>query len=285
MEEKLGKYQLLERLGGGGMAEVFRARLTGPAGFEKLLALKWILPHFSNEPEFVQMFIHEATLAARLDHANIVRIQEFDRIDDRYFIAMEWVDGKDLRAVLAQSRAIGRPLGVGEAVLIAGEVARGLAFAHGELTPGAPEIIHRDISPHNLMLSRAGEVKITDFGIAKLASSASLTRTGTVKGKLAYMSPEQACGDVLDKRSDLFSLGCVLWELLTGQRLFAAPNELATLESLKNGPIHPPSAHNPAVPPGLDELALHLLARDREARCSSASELVRRIEPDRKSVV
>ncbi len=260
------------------MAEVFRARLSGPAGFEKQLALKLILPHFSDETEFVEMFIHEATLAARLDHANIVRIHEFDRIDDRYYIAMELVDGKDLRAVLARCRELGRLLQPGEAVLTALEVSRGLAFAHGELTPGADEVIHRDISPHNIILSRAGEVKITDFGIAKLAAAASMTQTGTVKGKLAYMSPEQATGAVLDRRSDLFSLGCVLWELLCGRRLFAGANDLATLENLKSAPIRPPSAFAPAVPAVLDELVLALLARDRERRPGSAAEVGRRLE-------
>ncbi len=278
MEKEFGKYTLIERLGGGGMAEVFKARLCGPAGFEKYLALKLILPHFSDDSEFVRMFIHEATLAARLDHANIVRIHEFDRIDDRYYIAMELVDGKDLRAVLARTREVDRPLRVGEAVIAAIETCRGLAFAHAELTPGAPEVIHRDISPHNVILSRAGEVKITDFGIAKLASAASLTRTGTVKGKLAYMSPEQAHGEVLDKRSDLFSTGCVLWEMLTGQRLFAGPNEMATLENLKTAPIHPPSAHNPDVPAELDQVVMHALARDRTERIGSASEMGRRLD-------
>ena len=278
MEQAFGKYTLVGRLGGGGMAEVFKALLSGPAGFEKQLALKLILPHFSDDPEFVQMFIHEATLAARLDHANIVRIHEFDSIDERYYIAMELVDGHDLRAVLARTRELDRPLTVGESVLIGVQACRGLAFAHGDLTPGAAQVIHRDISPHNLILSRAGEVKITDFGIAKLASAASLTRTGTIKGKLAYMSPEQARGDVLDKRSDLFSLACVLWELLTGQRLFAGPNEMATLENLKSASIHAPSVHNPEVDSALDLVILKALSREREIRMASAAEFGRSLE-------
>ncbi len=270
---EFGKYIIEARLGGGGMAEVFRAVLSGPGGFEKHLALKLILPQFSDDEEFVSMFIHEATLAAALDHANIVRIHEFDQVEGRYYIAMELVDGKDLRAVLARSRKIGRPLNVGEAVLLSMEISRGLSFAHGELTPGAPVVIHRDISPHNVILSRAGEVKITDFGIAKLSSAASFTRTGVVKGKLAYMSPEQASGAKLDKRSDLFSLGCVMWELLTGQRLFRAANDMDALNKLKHAPILPPSTHKPDIPPELDQLVLACLVRDREKRLGSASEI------------
>ncbi len=278
VQEAFGKYTLIDRLGGGGMAEVFKARLAGPAGFEKHLALKLILPHFSDDPEFVRMFIHEATLAARLDHANIVRIVEFDQIDGRYYIAMELVDGKDLRSCLIRSREVDRPVRVAEAVQIGLEIGRALAFAHGELIADAPVVIHRDISPHNVILSRAGEVKITDFGIAKLASAASLTRTGTIKGKLAYMSPEQARGEALDGRSDLFSAGCVLWEMLTGQRLFAGPNELATLDNLRAAPILPPSNHNPRVPAELDAVVLAALERDPQRRIASASEFLRRLE-------
>ncbi|RLB53672.1 MAG: hypothetical protein DRI34_13110, partial [Deltaproteobacteria bacterium] len=247
MARKLGKFELLERLGGGGMAEVFRARLHGPQGFSKDIALKLILPQFSDEPDFVKMFIHEATVAAQLDHASIVRIHEFDQIDGTYYIAMELVDGKDLRSISARARSQDRPIKVAEALAIALGVARGLAFAHAELTPGRDPIIHRDISPHNIVVSRAGEVKITDFGIAKMASTASLTRTGVIKGKASYMSPEQARGERVDPRSDIFSLGCVMWELLSGQRLFAGENDLAILEKLQHGAVESCRRYNPLV--------------------------------------
>jgi serine/threonine-protein kinase len=229
------------------MAEVFRARLHGPEGFEKDIALKLILPHFSSEPEFVKMFIREATLAAKLDHANIVRIHEFDQVEGRYYIAMELVDGKDLRRFTARAKELKRPVSVAEAVAIAREVCRGLAFAHGELIPNTIQVVHRDISPHNIIVSRAGEVKITDFGIAKLASGAGITKTGVVKGKASYMSPEQARGEPVDKRSDLFSLGCVLWGLLTGRRLFTGDNDMAIMRKIQQGPIDPPSKHNNEV--------------------------------------
>ncbi len=278
MERSFGKYILLERLGGGGMAEVFRARLHGPQGFEKELALKLILPQLSDEPEFVKMFVHEATVAARLDHAAIVRIHEFDVVDGTYYIAMELVEGKDLRAAIAQAHQLGRNISVPEALFIALEVARGLAFAHGEMARGQTPIIHRDISPHNIIISRAGEVKITDFGIAKAASAASVTRTGVVKGKAAYMSPEQSRGEAVDTRSDLFSLGCVLWELLAGQRLFTGNNDFAILDKLQNYAVPPPSSFNPAVPADADRLVLKCLERDPQRRAQKASELVRELD-------
>ena len=246
--KEFGKYTLDRRLGGGGMAEVFRARLHGPEGFEKDIALKLILPHFSSEPEFVEMFIREATLAAKLDHANIVRIHEFDQVEGRYYIAMELVDGQDLRKLKARAKEIGRPPSIPEAVAIAREVCQGLAFAHGELTPDTPQVVHRDISPHNIIVSKAGEVKITDFGIAKLASGAGVTRTGVIKGKASYMSPEQSRAEPVDKRSDLFSLGCVLWELLTARRLFSGDSDIAIMKKIQEAPIHPPSKYNDQIP-------------------------------------
>ena len=272
MGKEFGKYTLDRRLGGGGMAEVFRARLHGPEGFEKDIALKLILPHFSSEPEFVEMFIREATLAAKLDHANIVRIHEFDQVEGRYYIAMELVDGKDLRRFKARAKETGRPLSVAEAVAIVRGVCQGLAFAHGELNPDTPQVVHRDISPHNIIVSRAGEVKITDFGIAKLASGAGVTKTGVVKGKASYMSPEQARGEPVDKRSDLFSLGCVLWELLTGRRLFTGESDMAIMKKIQDGPIHPPSKHNDQVPPDLDAIVLKLLSRPPDQRYPDAAQ-------------
>ncbi len=278
VEQHLGKYTLLERLGGGGMAEVFRARLRGPEGFEKQLALKLILSHYSEEPEFVRMFIQEATLAAHLDHANIVRIYEFDQIDGRYYIAMELISGKDLRKVMVQSNRIKRPVRIPEILVVAQEACRGLAFAHGEIASNSPKIVHRDISPHNIIISQAGEVKITDFGIAKLASSATVTKTGLVKGKAAYMAPEQARGGLVDHRCDIFSLGCVIWELLTNRRLFSGDNEYAIVESLMRDTIEPPIHYNPQVPDEVSDLVLSMLQRDPEKRSDSAFELAKKFD-------
>ncbi len=270
-ETPFGKYLLVGRLGGGGMAEVFHARLTGPSGFSKDVALKLILPQFSDEPEFVKMFIHEATLAARLDHANIVRIYEFDKIEGRYAIAMELVDGKDLRQVFARAQELDRRIAIPEALAIAYHVCQGLAFAHGELTEGAVPVVHRDISPHNIILSKTGEVKITDFGIAKLASASGFTRTGVIKGKVSYMSPEQARGEPVDTQSDLFSLACVLWEMLTGQRLFVGDSDLAVLERVKQAQVPPPSAFRREVPPELDQILLKALQQDPAQRFPGAT--------------
>ncbi|NMB77418.1 MAG: protein kinase [Myxococcales bacterium] len=272
-ETPFGKYLLVGRLGGGGMAEVFHARLTGPSGFSKDVALKLILPQFSDEPEFVKMFIHEATLAARLDHANIVRIYEFDKIEGRYAIAMELVDGKDLRQVFARAQELDRRIAIPEALAIAYHVCQGLAFAHGELAEGAVPVVHRDISPHNIILSKAGEVKITDFGIAKLASASGFTRTGVIKGKVSYMSPEQARGEPVDTLSDLFSLACVLWEMLTGQRLFVGDSDLAVLERVKQAQVPPPSAFRREVPPELDQILLKALQHDPAQRFPGATTL------------
>lgn len=256
------------------MAEVFRARLKGLEGFEKLVALKLILRSYSNDPEFVRMFVQEASLSARLDHANIVRVYEFDQVDDTYYIAMELVDGHDLRTVLLRCRELGRALSVPETLVIALEICKGLAFAHGELRPGAPEIVHRDISPHNIILSRAGEVKITDFGIAKLASAASRTKTGLIKGKVGYMSPEQARGESVDRRTDLFALGCLLWEMLTGRRLFSGENDQAVLYNLQTMALTPVSFYNGEVGNNIDELLTGLLQRDPERRINSAKEVL-----------
>ncbi len=276
-QSSFGKFELIRRLGGGGMAEVFHARLTGPAGFSKDIALKLILAHFSDDPEFVRLFIREATLAARLDHGNIVRIQEFDQVDGRHYIAMELVNGLDLRKLQILCREQDRPMRVVEALLIGVEVCQGLAFAHGEMGSSTDAIIHRDISPHNILVSRAGEVKISDFGIAKMATAAGVTETGMIRGKTAYMSPEQAMGEDLDPRSDLFSLGSVIWESLTGQRLFTGPNDMRIIEHIKSMSIRPPSAYNPDVPPEVDALVMAALERDPGRRVASASALARQL--------
>ena len=272
-----GKFKLIRRLGCGGMAEVFHARLMGPAGFSKDIALKLILAHFSDDPEFVRLFIREATLAARLDHGNIVRIHEFDQVDGRHYIAMELVDGLDLRKLQILCREQDRPMRVVEALLIAVEVCQGLAFAHGEMGSSTDAIIHRDISPHNILVSRAGEVKISDFGIAKMATAAGVTETGMIRGKTAYMSPEQAMGDDLDPRSDLFSLGSVIWESLTGQRLFTGSNDMRIIEHIKSMSIRPPSAYNPDVPPEVDAAVMAALERDPDKRVATASAMARQM--------
>ncbi len=276
MNIPFGKYTLVERLGVGGMAVVFKARLEGPGDFEKHLAIKTLLPDVSENSEFLCLFEKEARLLAILDHANIVRVHEFDQVDGRCYIAMEYVDGRDLHDVIDRCREMKRPLRVPEVLLIGMEICRGLAYAHGELTPGGHVVIHRDISPQNVLLSRAGEVKIADFGIAKLLSGLHYTNTGRRIGKNTYMSPEQARCEELDGRADIFSLGCVLWELLTCQKLFEASDGIPVLSDALE--IKPPSTFNKDVPTQLDRLVMRALERNRDCRIPSATDLGRGLE-------
>ena len=269
-----GKYAILGELGVGGMAKVFKARLFGLHGFEKTLALKIIDPQRSGEQEFVDLFIREATLAARLDHDNIVRIFDFDQIEGVYYIAMEYVDGSNLRGLLNLARKAGSPIQVAEAVAIASGVCQGLAYAHGEVGNRPFSVVHSDISPSNILISRYGEVKIADFGIAMAEGAAEKSQPGVVRGKVSYMSPEQTRAEPLDKRTDIFSFGCVLWELCTGQKLFEGDSDAEIIEKVRNADITPPSALNQSVPVELDELVLAALEHDREKRTVTASYLV-----------
>jgi tRNA A-37 threonylcarbamoyl transferase component Bud32 len=272
MNEAFGKYEFVERIGVGGMAEVFRAKTFGPEGFVKEVVIKRILPAFSEDPDFVRMFINEARLAAKLQHTNIVQIFDFNHVDGVYYIAMEWVDGTDLKRVLNRSRTRSMPISTRAAIHVGVETLKGLHYAHNRAERGAPlNIVHRDISPHNLLLSLSGEVKIADFGIAKVAALASVTRSGMLKGKLAYMSPEQASNEPLDARSDIFSLGIVLWELLTGRRLYRGDSEAQLFARVKHAEIPPPRSINEAIPSELDPLIMKMLAPTPEGRFVSAA--------------
>src|SRR5687768_16231380 len=213
-----GKYQLLDLLARGGMAEVYRAKSHGVEGFEKVLVIKRILPELGENPQFVEMFINEAKIAVTLSHANIVQVFDLGRADESYFIAMEYVAGYDLATVLARGHRLGRPIPQELAVYVVSELAKGLDYAHrrrdAQLRP--LNIVHRDVSPQNVLISFESEVKLTDFGIAKAAlavSSEENTEAGVLKGKYAYMSPEQARGEEVDSRTDMFALGVVLHEL------------------------------------------------------------------------
>jgi serine/threonine protein kinase len=271
MKERLGKYELIERIGVGGMAEVFLARTFGPKGFKKELCIKRILPHLSANPEFIAMFIDEATLAAKLQHTNIVQIFEFNKIKDEYYIAMEYIDGKNLKEVIKVSQDKGLPLSISQGIYIIGEVLKALHYAHtkkeGEKELG---IIHRDVSPHNILISFAGEVKLTDFGIAKAKTHASLTQNGVLKGKCAYMSPEQAKGERIDHRSDLFSVGIILFELITRKKLFQGDTELEILAKVQRGII--PSLNKIAshISPELQKIITKLLDPNPKTRYNSA---------------
>jgi serine/threonine protein kinase len=275
----IGKYRLVEPLASGGMADVWRAEVSGAEGVVKDVALKLVRGEHAEKSAFVRMFVQEARLAARLSHANVVQVFEFDQVGGRYFIAMELVRGRHLGQVTERARERGVRLGVARAVHLCAEVAKALAYAHRLTDGGRPlGLVHRDVSPHNVLVSFEGEVKLADFGIARAMNLSELTDPGTVKGKLAYMAPEQARGGPVDARADVFSLGVVLWELCTGRRLLARESEGATFAVVVGDePLSPPSTWNEEVPEELDRAVLGALERDPEKRTRSAQELASRL--------
>ncbi len=275
MHAQFGRYELLERLAGGGMGEVYLARQRGPAGFEKLLVIKTLLPHLCEDDEFIAMFKDEARLSAQLIHPNICQVFEFDEISGTWFIAMEYLRGQDLRRLWRACEQQGRPLPVPLICRILADAAAGLDFAHSlRDASGRPcGIVHRDISPQNILVTLDGGVKIIDFGVAKAAGRAQHTRTGALKGKCSYMSPEQAAGAPLDGRADIFALGVVLHELLTGRRLFKGEDEAQTLARVRECKVAPPSELNPQLPPELDAIVLKALAKDPADRHRTAQDL------------
>ncbi|TMB36055.1 MAG: PEGA domain-containing protein [Deltaproteobacteria bacterium] len=272
---KFGKYLLLERIAVGGMAEVYSAKAFGAAGFERLLAIKRILPTMGEDPEFIQMFVDEARIAAQLSHANIVQVIELGKHEDSYFIAMEYVSGRDVRQLNERFRKIGRPMPIPQACFILSRVCEALDYAHRKRDGhGVPlGIVHRDISPQNVLVSFDGNVKLIDFGIAKAESRFSKTQAGILKGKFSYMSPEQVKGHAVDHRSDIFATGVLLWEMLCGQKLFTGDSDIAVLEKVRAAEVAPPRTLNPSIPEGLEEVVLRSLAGDPRDRYQWASEM------------
>ncbi len=263
------------------MAELYRARRRGVEGFEKIVAIKKILPHLADNEGFITMFADEAKLAAQLNHPNIVHIYDLGKIEaGGYFIAMEHVEGRDLRTILDSARELSTPLPVPLAIYIASKVAAALDYAHRRRDADGRDlhIVHRDVSPQNILISYEGDIKLCDFGIAKAASKVSQTESGALKGKIQYMSPEQAWGKPIDRRSDLFSLGAVLYEMLTEQKLFRGDSDLTVLEKVRAAAASPPSAANSEVPKSLDVIVLKALAREPEDRYANASDLLRDLE-------
>src|SRR5436305_1229382 len=278
--ERFGQYTPLERLAAGGMAEVWKARMRGVEGIQKTVAITRILPHMNDNAEFVGMFIDEAKLAAQLTHPNIVHIYDLGKIGRDYYIAMEYVDGKDLRSLLNAARRKGMPVPLGLGLLIAARVASALDYAHRKRDFEDRELglVHRDVSPQNVLLTSEGDVKLCDFGIAKAVSKVGQTQMGALKGKLQYMSPEQAWGRPVDARSDLFSLGAVLFEMVTGERLFTGESEISVLELVRQGRTRAPRQVDPAIPREVDEIVARALAVDPKDRFQSAGEMKQRLE-------
>lgn len=274
MHPTFGRYELLKRLAGGGMGEVFLARQRGLDGFQKLLVIKTLLPHLCDDDEFIAMFKDEARVSAQLIHPNICQVFEFDQVNDTYYMAMEYLRGEDLRRLWKACETRGTPLRVPLICRVIADAAAGLDFAHSlRNSAGEPyNIVHRDISPQNILITFEGGVKIIDFGVAKAAGRAQHTRTGALKGKYSYMSPEQVAGGEIDGRSDIFALGIVLHELLTGRRLFKADSDVQTLARVREAHVAPPSRLNPQLPPGLDDIVLKALAKDPADRFRTAQE-------------
>jgi eukaryotic-like serine/threonine-protein kinase len=270
-----GKYYLLERINVGGMAEVFRAKAFGVEGFERLVAVKRILPNIAEDKEFIRMFIEEAKLAVQLNHANIAQIFDLGVVDGSYYIALEHVHGRDLRGMFDRCRQLGDPMPVSQACFVVMKVCEGLDYAHNKRDQAGRELhlVHRDVSPQNVLVSFEGEVKLIDFGIAKAAGKGSKTQAGILKGKFGYMSPEQVRGIPIDRRSDVFSCGIVLYELLTGERLFVGESDFSTLEKVRNVEILPPSTYNRRIPDELERIVLKALAKDPEERYQNAIDL------------
>lgn len=273
-----GRYLLLERLAIGGMAEVWLAEARDRPG--RRYAVKRLLPTLAEDPAFVTMFLDEARIGALLDHPGIVPVHDLGREGSGYFMAMDYLPGQDLRALLARLRHDGSRLPPALSAHLVAEAARALDHAHRATgRDGQPlRVVHRDLSPANVQLGYDGRVAVLDFGIAQAAFRAH-REDAVLRGKFGYLSPEQVCGQPVDRRADVFSLGAVLHELLTGQRLFHGPSDLAVLERVRRAEVRPPSERNPAVPPALDEVVLRALSRQPEGRQPWASDLAAELQP------
>ncbi len=269
-----GKYLLLDRINIGGMAEVWRGKTFGAGGFERLVAIKRILPNIAEDEEFISMFIDEAKITVQLNHANIAQIYELSHIVSSYFIAMEYIPGKDMRAIFDRCRKKGEPAPIPLTCYVLGKACEGLDYAHRKSVNGRDmNIVHRDVSPQNVLISYDGEVKVIDFGIAKAAGKATKTQAGILKGKFGYMSPEQIRGLPLDRRSDVFALGVCLYEMLTGERLFVGDSDFSVLEKVRKVEVLPPSTYNRKIPEGLEKIVMKALAKDVDDRYQYASEV------------
>ncbi|MFO0683212.1 MAG: serine/threonine-protein kinase [Sandaracinus sp.] len=275
---RIRDYEIIARLKAGGMATLFLARRVGAAGFSRHVAIKVVHPHLAEDQGFIRMFIDEALLSARIQHPNVVHVEELGEDKGTYFLAMEYVHGSALSTLLGSLAKLERRLSPDIAVWITMRLADGLHAAH-ELRgdDGQPlGVVHRDVSPQNVLLSMSGNVKLIDFGIAKAAgSTAKRTETGSLKGKLRYMAPEQAYGHAVDRRTDVYALGIVLWEMLTMHRMFSGPNDLMILDQVRAPRPVPPSELAPGIPPELDRVVLSALSPDPAARPPTAQDFRR----------
>ena len=273
--QKFGKYLLLDRINVGGMAEVFRGKSFGVEGFSRLVALKRILPNIAKDEEFIEMFVDEAKLAVQLQHANIAQTLDLGNVEGRYYIAMEYVSGTDLRTIWDRARRRNRLLPIAMSCYLVMKACEGLDYAHRKKDDGGKEIglVHRDVSPQNVLISFEGEVKVVDFGIALARHKVSKTQAGILKGKFGYMSPEQVRGVELDHRSDIFAAGIMLWEMLVGDRLFLGESDFSTLEKVRNVEMVPPTHFNKNLAAPVERIGMKALAKNRDDRYRDASEM------------
>jgi serine/threonine protein kinase len=279
-ERQFGPYRLVRQIAVGGMAEIHLAKTRGIAGFEKYVALKMIHPNFAQDEQFIEMLIDEAKIAVQLQHVNIAQTFDLGRVGETYYITMEFVDGADLYKILRRGSEQDVDIPLDICAFVAKEMATGLDYAHRKRGVGGEPlgIVHRDVSPQNVLVSHAGEVKLVDFGIAKATMKVRQTAVGVIKGKYYYMSPEQAWGDRLDHRSDIFSTGIVLYEMITGQMLYLEEDLHKLLEMVRRAAIEPPSRLRKGIPPQLERIVMHALAKKPEDRYQSSGDLAADLE-------
>jgi len=268
------RYNLIERLEAGGMAEVFLAEATSVQGFKKRVAIKRVLPHLASHANFIGMFLDEARLGARLTHANIVSVFDIGKSDNSFFIVMEFVDGTNLKKIMETLRVKRQPFPLKDVIYIAMEACRGLSYAHELLDDDGKlvELVHRDVSPPNILISKRGEVKVTDFGLAKARTQLERTDPGVVKGKFSYLSPEVANGQPVDARADIFALGVCIWEMLSGRRLFLGDTDYDTVQAVSSADVPSLVGDHPEVDPQFETLLLRSLARNPAERFQTARE-------------
>jgi serine/threonine protein kinase len=270
-----GRYLLLDRIASGGMAEVWRAKIFGADDFQRIIAIKKILPHVCEDQEFVQMFKDEAKITVQLQHANIGQVHELGKEGDTLFIAMEYISGKDGKTIWSYQRQRNAPLPIPLSCMIVQKMCEGLDYAHRKRDNFGTDlrIVHRDVSPQNVLISWEGEIKVIDFGIAKAAGKASKTQAGILKGKFGYMAPEQVRGLPIDQRADVFALGVCLYEFVTGERAFLADSDFSLLEMVRNVELKPPTLINAQVPPEVEGIIYKALAKEADDRYPWASDM------------
>ncbi len=276
MSDSDQKYKILEKLDAGGMAEIYRGEVESIQGFKKKIAIKRILPQLTRNKKFVAMFLDEAKVSLFLNHANIVQVFDIGRSSETFFIVMEFIDGMNLRTLTDSLKRRNRRMALAQSLFLMMEVTKGLGYAHDLMHPETGEpmgIVHRDISPPNILLSNMGEVKLVDFGLAKAAGQLEHTEPGVVKGKFSYLSPESALGREVDHRADIFACGIILFEMLTGRRLFYGDSDFQTVELVRQANIPSMPALNPKVSPELEQIVLKSLTRDPDQRYQHVYEL------------